>query len=122
MIQKIVLFSCLVVILMIMTQCKASRTYPEELDKLVAGASLIFKGKILLLHTATTDEGDVTDTGVVVVAEVIDAPESFSNISEQQITVRFADINKMKVGEERMFFTDPYWIGESIGVRETGSV
>jgi hypothetical protein len=28
----------------------------------------------------------------------------------------------VKVGEERLFFTDPYWLGEDIGVREKGSV
>jgi hypothetical protein len=119
--QKIILFSCIAVILM-MTQCKRPGIYPEELDKLVAGASLIFKGKIVLLHTATTDEGDVANKGVVVVTEVIEAPESFPNVSGQQVTVLFTEINRVKVGQERMFFTDPYWIGESIGVREIGSV
>jgi hypothetical protein len=122
MIQKIILLSCIAVILMMMTQCKRPGAYPEKLDKLVAGASLIFKGKIVLLHTATTDESDVTNTGVVTVTEVIEAPESFPSISGQQVTVRVTDINKVKVGEERLFFTDPYWIGESIGVREIGSV
>ena len=53
---------------------------------------------------------------------MVDAPESFQHITGKQITVRFSDIDKMKVGEERMFFTEPYWIGESLGVLEKGSL
>lgn len=120
--KKIILYFSITVILLIIAQCTPTKKYPEELDALVPGASVIFKGKILLLHTATTDEQDVTNAGVVVVTDVIDAPESFPDISGRQVTVRFADIKKVSVNEEREFFTDPYWIGESLGLREIGSI
>lgn len=111
-----------IIILMVMTQCIGPKNYPVELDQLVPGSSLIFKAKIVLLNTVTTDEDDVDNAGVVVVTEVIDAPENLQNISGQQVTVRFTDISQIKVNEERLFFTDPYWIGESLGVKEKGSV
>jgi hypothetical protein len=122
MIHKKKLFGFITLFLLIMAQCKAPDNYPGELDKLVSDASLIFKAKIVLLHTVTTDEDDISNSGVVIVTDVIEAPESFKNISGQQVTVRFSDISKVKVGEERMFFTEPYWIGESLGVTEKGSV
>ena len=104
------------------TQCNGQGNYPPELDKMVADAPLVFKAKIVLLHTTTTNEPDVSNAGVVVVSEVIDAPDAFRNIAGQQVTIRFSDINKMNVGEERIFFTDPYWIGESLGATEKGSI
>jgi len=107
-----------IIFLMIMTQCIGPRDYPDEIDNLVPGTSLIFKAKIILLNTVTTDEDDVSDAGVVLVTEVIEASENFQNISGQQVTVRFAEISQMKVNEERLFFSEPYWIGESLGVRE----
>jgi hypothetical protein len=122
MIKKIILFSSISVMMLILTQCTTTGKYPDELDKLVPGSSFIFKGKVILLHTATTDEKDVTNTGVVLVTEVIDAPEFLQNVSGQQVTVRFTEINKVNVGEERMFFTEPYWIGETLGVTEIGSL
>ena len=113
----------IIILFFTITQCNSSSgEYPEQLDKLVAGTTLIFKAKVLVLHTVTTEEDDVTDAGVVVVSEIIEAPEAFQNISGQEVTVHFTEINKMSVGEERIFFTDPYWIGESIGVREIGSI
>lgn len=120
--QKRTLWGSLPIILLIMTQCNPTNNYPGELDKLVPGSSVIFKAKILVLHTVTTDEEDVSNAGVVMVTEVIEAPESFQTITGQEVTVRFSDINSVKVGEERMFFTAPYWIGESLGVTEKGSV
>ncbi len=117
-----ILLGIIIMYIMMMTQCTGPKNYPDELDKFVPGASLIFKAKVVLLNTLTTDEDDVSDAGVVSVSDVIDAPESFQNISGQQVTVRFADISKVKVGEERLFFTEPYWIGEAIGVKEKGSV
>jgi hypothetical protein len=120
--QKVNLFGLIVIILFMTVQCKSPRTYPGELDKLVPGATLIFKGKVLILHTNTTDEVDVSNAGVVEVTEVIDAPESLKDINGQQITMRFADIRKLSAGEERLFFTNPYRFGESISVKEIGSV
>lgn len=108
--------------LLIMAQCSPRVSYPTELDKLVNGASLVFRGKIVVLHTVTTDEEDVSDTGVVSVLDVINAPASFRPISGSQVTVHFTDISKVRVGEERIFFAEPYWIGESLGVREKGSI
>lgn len=93
-----------------------------ELDKLIPGSSFIFKAKVLLLHTNTTNEQDVSNSGVVLLNEVIEAPESLKNIVGEQITVRFNDINKVNVGDEKMFFTEPYWLGEAIGVNEKGSI
>ena len=120
--QKKIL-GALIFLFLINTQCKESgNNYMNQLDSLVPGASLIFKAKIILLHTVTTEEDDVANAGVVTVTEVIDAPPSFQNLSGQQVTVRFSDINKVKVGEEKVFFTEPYWIGESIGVVEKGSI
>ena len=50
-----------------------------------------------------------------------DAPENLKESGDQQITVRFTDITKMKEGEERLFFTEPYSYCESLGVDEKGS-
>ena len=115
-------YSILAVIVIMMTQCAPKKNYPDELDKMVPGASFIFKGKVLVLHTTLTDEEDVSNTGAVVVNEVLDAPEAIGKMAGEQITVRFADINKVKAGDEMIFFTEPYWVGESIGVEEKASV
>jgi hypothetical protein len=120
--QKRPLFGGLPLILLFMMQCNSPNSFAGELDKVVPGASLIFKGTIVVLHTATTNEDDVSNAGVVTVKDVIEAPEALKAIAGQEVTVRFADIEKAKVGEERIFFTEPYWIGESLGVTEKGSV
>ena len=122
MFQKIKVTGITFLIIISIIGCAPKDNYPKELDSLTLGASLVFKAKVLVLHSTTTDEDDVSNTGVATVTEVIEAPESFSNISGQQITIRFADINKVNVGEEKIFFTEPYWIGEAIGVEEKGSV
>lgn len=96
--------------------------YPAELDKMVVDASLVVKGKVVVLHTSLTDEEDVDNHGVVEVTEVVDGPETLRDLKGQQITVRFADIGKVKEGEERLIFAEPYWFGEFIGVDEKASV
>jgi hypothetical protein len=120
------LFCLAAIILMAMTGCGSGHAAvgdaPNILDGLTTGAPFIFKGKVVLLHTNTTGERDVSDAGVVTVSEVIDAPAVLSRMSGEQVTVQFRDVHSVKVGEERLFFTDPYWLGESIGVREKGSV
>ncbi len=120
--QKKTFFTGIIVYSLMLMQCSGQNNYPPEMDKLVADAPLVIKAKIILLHTATTDETDMSNTGVVVVSEVIDAPEAFRNIAGQQVTVRFANINKVNVGDEKIFFTDPYWIGASLGVTEKASL
>ena len=76
-------YSILAVIVIMMTQCAPKKNYPDELDKMVPGASFIFKGKVLILHTTLTDEEDVSNTGAVVVNEVLDeAFENFSNLTQ----------------------------------------
>lgn len=109
-------------LLLLMTQCDTPNEYPNELDKLVPGSSLIFKGEVVLLKTLTTDESNVSNAGVVNVSEIIEAPNSFPDTKEMQLTVRFSDIKQIKIGDRRMFFTEPYWIGEAIGVTEIGSI
>ncbi len=120
--KKILIDVTAIFLLIIMVQCTPPEKYPKELDQLIPNTTLIFKAKIILLNTVTTDEEDVSNSGVVEISDIIEAPESFPNFKGEQITVRFSDISKVKVGEERMFFTDPYWIGESLGVNENGSV
>ncbi|MFN8257807.1 MAG: hypothetical protein U0W24_19075 [Bacteroidales bacterium] len=120
--QKKCFMGLIALSLLIMMPFKSPAIQEVKSGKLKLGTSLIFKGTILLLNTVTTDEDDVSNSGVVLVTEVIDAPESFKNITGQQITVRFSDIKQVKAGEERMFFTEPYFIGETLGVIEKGSV
>jgi hypothetical protein len=105
---------------MVLVQCKPKESV-EELAKSVPPSSLVFKARIVALHTNTTGEEDVSNTGVATVTNVIDAPDMFKDMSGQQVTIRFSDIGKMKTGEERMFFAEPYSIGESIGVQENAS-
>ena len=52
---KILFGTCLTLLLLIIIPCKAQDDYPKELDQLIPGASLIFKAKIVLLHTVNTD-------------------------------------------------------------------
>ena len=118
---KNILSASITSLLLIMTQCNA-QNYPSELDQLVRGASFIFRAKIALMNTVTTDEENVSGAGVAKVTEVIDAPLSLRHIAGQQITVRFSEGTKPHAGEERIFFTEPYWIGESLGVTEKGSI
>ncbi len=120
--QKRIVLGLIPLLLIMMMNCEDKPKYPSELDRLVPGASLVFKGKVVLLNTSTTDEDDISDKGVVVVEQMIKTPENFPDLTGDQITVRFLEINGLEVGEKRMFFTEPYWIGESLGVAEIGSV
>lgn len=129
--QKFLFASFLVALLFWAAACKDSgggggggggESYPPELDRLVPGSSIVLKGKVLVTNSTLTDEEDVSRHGVVEVTEVIESPADIPVIKGEQITVRFQDIKNVKEGEERLFFAEPYWLGEFIGVDELGSV
>jgi len=82
--------------------------------------SFVFRGKVVALHTSTTDEENIDNCGIVEVEDVLDAPASLRQFQNQQVTVRFRDMKPITEGEELVLFTEPYWYGESLGVRETG--
>ena len=86
----------------------------------VPEGSFVFKGKVVALHTSMTDEENIDNCGIVEVVDVLDAPTSLRHFQNQQVTVRFRDMQAITEGEELVLFTEPYWYGESLGVREMG--
>jgi len=80
--------------------------------------TFIFKGTIKKLKSATMKEAPVdSNTAVVTVDQVIEAPADLAGYSGQDITVELSGARKVSTGQSLIFNTVSWLYGESIAVR-----
>ncbi len=94
-----------------------------NVDELVRNAQFIFRGTIQRVSATTVPllpAGD--DTVVVKVDEVILAPHTLNDFTNQHITVQLREARGMRVGESAIFFSNVFLYEKSIAVREVGRV
>lgn len=90
----------------------------EELSK---QSGLVFRGTVQRLKGATMERVPVSDKTIVVrVDEVLQAPETLEGLTGTDITVELGPRQKVKAGDEAVFYTNGWMFGESVAVRAVG--
>jgi len=90
-------------------------------DELAQQARFIFRGTVERLRAATMANVPVTGRTVVVrVDEVIQAPPALSRAAGQSITVQLASRERVKEGQQAVFYTNGWLFGESVAVQSIG--
>src|SRR3982074_3201212 len=87
-----------------------------------AGQSkFIFRGTVRRENAATmASVPPEAGTAVVLVDEVVKAPQALSGIAGREITLLPAEGSSMKAGQSAVFFTSSWLYGESLAVVEVG--
>ena len=116
-----ILFLCAISFILVIVLCQPG-IKQKDFQRLVPGSEFIFRGTIQKTKTSTIDFENSANCAVVSVDEILDAPEELKAFLGEDITVRFADVNTAKDGMQKIFFTKRFFIGESIGVVENGSL
>jgi len=95
-----------------------ARMTPEELAQ---QARFIFRGTVVRSNAATMASVPVTaQTAVVRVDEVVQAPPALGGYVGREITVQLAGRQKVKDGQQAVFYTNGWLYGESLAVRAVG--
>ncbi|BCJ40707.1 hypothetical protein GCM10010168_73050 [Actinoplanes ianthinogenes] len=82
-------------------------------------ADFVFRGTIQELGAATLASLQPTGaTAIVAVAEVFHAPEAFTGLAGETVTVRLRDAGHVAVGEVADFAADGWLVGESLALVE----
>jgi len=90
-------------------------------DELSLQAQVIFRGTVERLQAATMAEVPVTSRTVVVrIDEIIQAPPAMASFAGQSITVQLAPRERVKVGQQAVFYTNGWLAGKSLAVRSIG--
>jgi hypothetical protein len=81
-------------------------------------ARFVFRGTVQKLKASTIpDAKGVERTAIVRVDEVIRAPEALSDYAGHEITVDLAGRQKLKAGQQAMFYSSGWIFGDSIAVQ-----
>lgn len=89
----------------------------EALEK----SALVFRGAVTRLQAATLAEVAVSENTVVArVDEVMRAPQSLGNLTGREITVYVQNPAGIRVGEQLVFFANPWMLGDGVAVQEVG--
>lgn len=94
----------------------------EQLVVLARKSTFVFRGTIETLKASTLSIPTEGRTAVVRVDEILDAPSDLRSLGGKQVTVRLLTPAQEKERTSRIFFTDPYSFGRTLGVTETGSL
>src|SRR5947209_18759713 len=90
-------------------------------EELARRASFIFKGTVQKLKAATMPSVPVSDrTAIVRVDHVIEAPRMLSGYEGRDITVQLSKGEKVKKGEQAVFYANGWLFGESVAVESVG--
>ena len=89
---------------------------PRQTDE-AQKPTLVFKGTIKKLKSATMKEVPVSDrTAVVTIDQIIEAPPDLAGYSGQDITVKLSSRKKVTIGQQMIFHTTSWMYGNSIAV------
>lgn len=90
-------------------------------NELIQQSGLVFRGTVQKVKAVTMARVPVSDKTVVVrVDEVLQAPETLEGLTGTDVTVELGARQKVKVGDEAVFYTNGWMFGESIAVRALG--
>jgi hypothetical protein len=93
----------------------------SKADDLASQSSFVFKGTVKKLKAATIPSLPVTEKTVVVsVDEIIRAPELFQSFAGSDITVQLGSRETVRKGEQVIFYTNSWMLGESLAVKSVG--
>lgn len=93
----------------------------SKAETLASQSTFIFKGTVKKLKAATIRDIPVTEKTVVVsVDEIISAPELLESFAGSDITVQLGSRETVKKGEQAIFYTNSWMLGESLGVKSVG--
>src|SRR5213593_1263621 len=83
-------------------------------------ARFVFRGTVQKLNASTIPDAEgAARAAVVRVDEVIRAPEALSQYSGHEITVDLAGRQKLKAGQQAIFYASGWIFGDSIAVQAT---
>src|SRR5262245_61647012 len=90
-------------------------------EELVKQARFIFQGSVRKLKASNMSEVEDTSRTVIVrVDEIIQAPEALAGNVGRDITVKLSRGEKVKQGEQAVFYTNGWIFGENIAVESIG--
>jgi hypothetical protein len=89
------------------------------IEDLLEQADFVFSGTAERVGDATLPEIETSDaTAVVVVDEIVRAPEQFAALTGSRITVMLREPASVREGEQALFFTTGWLFGDGIAVQE----
>jgi hypothetical protein len=90
-------------------------------EKLAQQATFIFKGTVEKLKAATIESVPLTAKTIVVrVDEILRAPELLTQYGGTKITVQLGSREQVKKGEQAIFYTNSWLVGDSLAVQSVG--
>jgi hypothetical protein len=93
----------------------------SSVEELSQRANFVFHGRVKKLKAASMPGVKITDkTAIVTVDEILHGPELLSGYAGKDITVQLSGSQKVKLGQEAIFFTNPTTYGEGIEVESLG--
>ncbi len=91
----------------------------DAMDETQEHAEFVFRGTVEKVGASAMAEVKHSDrTAVVVVDEVVHAPEQFANLQGDKVTLLLAQPNSVKEGEQWVFFTTGWLFGATLALRE----
>jgi len=99
-------------------------TTPSE-EEMARQASFIFKGIVLKLKASNVTQVEAVDrsrTIIVRVEEITEAPEAFMDFKGQEVTLKLREGGgeRLKVGDQALFYTNGWIRAENLAVEEVG--
>lgn len=92
-------------------------------ESLTRKAKYIFRGKVQKLKASNLRALPATaNTAVVLVEEVLYAPPTLNDFTNQAVTVQLVNPGSLKSGQEAVFYTNGWLYGETIAVIEVAHV
>lgn len=93
------------------------------IDGFLHQSKLVFRATIKLLKAAGwKDVPEVETTVIVHVDEILYSPKTLTDLSDMDITIKIKDIDQVQTGQQYVFFTNGWLVGEGIAVTEIGRI
>jgi hypothetical protein len=93
----------------------------ESLKDLVQQSRFIFVGTITQLRAVTVSSVPVSDNTIVVrIDELLRYAKPFAGYGGMKVTVQVKDPKPLSVGDQALFFTNVWILGESVAVQAVG--
>src|SRR5688572_19143055 len=94
----------------------------EQIRTLAGQTDVVLRATVRVLRSATWSIQDVDRLAVARLEEVISGPKLYNTFLGRDITIHLRDPSKIREGEGRIFFVTPWFIGDTVGVIEVGSI
>jgi hypothetical protein len=89
--------------------------------ELTSDSEFTFIGTVVLPRSATIDAEDVSRLAIVRVDDILYSVPLYRDLKGGQITVQLREPDRVKEGEQRVFYTRGWHLGDGIGVVELDS-